>query len=314
MSFSSSGSLWHFVEKHPRWVSGGLVGIHSFDAMSERLLLSRRFSFAKSWKTILGHELTVTLLEESFQGYSLFSENCHIQVLHAEKMPSGTSEYLLGASFKIKSGCLVLAFAKESAFFKKLAKKFPNGFFKIESPKFWEADNLLKFFCQELQIPLSVAVQTYLVEVLPMNSIDYVTALNRIKLHFPNTKGVDVSQVKELVTPCKLDQFALASLFARRKVVPFLKIISESNMDFASLCSLFSFMQRHLLRLLDPSYVKHKSRPSKYDREIVNHAKLWQPTELCRQMKLFGKLEIAAKKRSGFLKAYLRALQTSVLK
>ena len=312
MSFNNS--LWDFTKKHRGWPAKGLAGIQSFDAISEKLLLSRRFILAKHWRTILGDELTITLLERSFQGYHLFPQDNHIQILHAEKIPTQTGEYLLQNSFTIKSGALLLAFAKESPLFKKLTQKNPDAFFKIESPKFWQADKLLDFLCQELQTPLPFIIKSYLIDALPMTTMDYVTALTRIKLHFPDPKSAEITQVKNIVTPCKLDQFALANLYARRKVIPFLKIVEKSNADFEALISLFSFMQRHLLRLLDPSYIKHKTHPSKYDREVATHAKLWQPEEICRQMKLFGNLEILAKKRSVFLTTRLRTLQTSVLK
>ncbi|MCY4524834.1 MAG: hypothetical protein OXB84_08850 [Halobacteriovoraceae bacterium] len=307
------GNIWEFTARHPRWISPGMVGLQSFDAVSEKILLSRRLSINKNWRTLLGGELTVSLLESSFKGGNLFSNDCYLQVLHAEKISSGVGEYLLNNPLVIKTGCLILAFGKDSTLFKKLAKKYPDNFFKIESPKFWQADKLLNFFCKELQIALPLSIKNYLMDSLPMNSMGYITALNRIKLYFSNPRDVDIAEIREIITPCKLDQFSLANFFVQRKINSFLQVVLRAEFDFDSLAFLFSFMQRHLLRLLDPSYINKKKHPSNYDREIARYAKLWQPEELRRGMRLFGELEIAAKKRNKFLISRLRVLRTGVL-
>ena len=82
----------------------------------------------------------------------------------------------------------------------------------------------------------------------------------------------------------------------------FYRLILERITDFEEQRSLFSFMQTHLLKLADVSYTKKKGRLSKYDREILSHAPLWNKQEIRSQLMRMGELEIYAKQRD--LKIY----------
>ena len=303
-------TVWDFVSSHEKQVKeNSLVGLWCFDAFVERLLLSRYFSPEKKRRIILGGELSVSLLENCFCQRDIFSQTHCLRVLQAERMPASSCEFMSNQSFKVESGELFLVFSKESSFFKTLSKKFTGSFFKLTLPKFWEGERFFEFLCKERNISLSRTVRDYLVNVLPMDSASYSAVLDQIKL--ARTETVSLDDVRSFIVSKKLDHFALANRFGRRKVIDFFDNLVSLDADFESLCFLFSFMQRHLLRLLDTSYIEKKKRPSRYDREVADHAVLWKADEIIRQMRLFGRLEILAKKRGSFLRPYLRMLSLS---
>ncbi len=119
--------------------------------------------------------------------------------------------------------------------------------------------------------------------------------------------------MQELLEVERLDQFALASLFCRRKRLEFYHKVIQLQGDFDKMRSLFNFMQSHLIKVMDPSYLNQKPRPSSYDKDIQSTSKLWKPNELLAAIEEFNHWEILSKSKKSLLwtelnQAYLRAL------
>ena len=156
---------------------------------------------------------------------------------------------------------------------------------------------------------LSYDVQNAILKMVEPTTAELVHILELIDLHFPGkSKECDVHTLQNLVAGTRLDQFSLASTFSTRKLKMFYQEIVDQDWDFDSLRSFFGFMQSHLLKIMDPSYIQGKARPSKYDKEIEMASRSWNQSELDAFIKLFGKLEIQAKKRSPELRGNLRQL------
>ena len=328
---SSNWALWDFLKRHPHLVSPnikGVYGLYTSDAFVEKILLSRLPSSSSlstpPWKTLLGSELTASFLEDHFQNLGFFDDASPLRILQGEKISSQVVSFI-EKSLDGLPHYLVLAFSKKSPIFDNLASRCPKTFFKIEEPKFWQGGLLLECLCRELRVPLSPPLKSYLVEALPMKSIVYGMVLNQISLLFPNTwpntwpntrpntQKVTVSQIRKLISPSKWDHFSLAQQFGQRKFADFFKKVIESKGDFESFRPFFSFMQGHLSRLLDPSYIDEKPHLSKYDKEVLAQSKLWKSQELVFHMRLFGELEIEAKKQSPFTMQRMRSLYLRAL-
>jgi DNA polymerase III delta subunit len=300
---------WDFIRNHPQTVLNqkGLYTLYSYDSFMERILLNRLYS--RNWndelKVVTGNEITVEWIEENLKTLSLFGGMSSYLILQAEGLPTATKNYLLEE--KLELDCyLILSFSTNNALFEQMSKQVEGTFLKVEEPRFWEGAKLLNFLSEETSIRLPYDVQNYILGSLPNTTMDLMTALTMINLHFPGGENASLAQIKELISPVKLDQFALASLFSEKKRTHFFKKLVERDIGFDSLRTIFAFMQGHLFRLADPSYIEKKARPSKYDKEILAYTKLWKKGELEKEMRIFGELEIEAKRKSANLKDQLR--------
>lgn len=305
---------WDFVKNNPTTIEEqhkGVIVLWSFDPFVEKMLLSRipKHQFSEGLVTITGNDFTVDWIEENLNTMDMFAGNTSYQILLADQIPQKTRTWLLENQLDLGDRRLIFCFRSDSTFLKSLEKNVPGIYLKVEAPRFWENGKLLTFLADQLGIRLVYDVHAYLLEAVPNTVGDFVNALKTIGLNCPGQ--IDLKTVRELIQPGRIDQFKLASMLAGKKRVAFFKDLVEIDSNFDDLRSLFSFMQGHLLKLLDPSYIKKKSRPSKYDQEIMAHSRLWSKTELLCEMKTMGELEILAKKKTNQLK---RRLEQEYLK
>ncbi len=308
----SKWTPWDLVQSRPSVFNEGEEGLCSLyfsDAFVENLILSRipRVSGdVGEFHIVNGKDIDQTWLENNFQTLSLFGGKDSYLVIEAQDLSKSAKEFLLDENFVVENQSLILSFKKDSKFFNKLAKKSQGLFLNILEPKFWEVDKQLGFLADEMKLRLSYGAKNYLKESLEPTSLEFHNALSLIQLHYPDVKEVQEDQVRKLVRGRKLDHFELASVYGQKKFTPFYKKILSVELDFDALRSFFSFMQGHLFRLLDPSYVEGKARMSRYDKEVLAHSKLWEKSELLSAMHKFGELEISAKSKSIHLKNEIR--------
>lgn len=72
------------------------------------------------------------------------------------------------------------------------------------------------------------------------------------------------------------------------------------------------FMQGHLIKVMDPSYLAQKPRLTSYDKDIQSTSRLWKPNELLEAIAEFNHWEILSKRKESLLwselkHAFLRA-------
>jgi hypothetical protein len=133
-----------------------------------------------------------------------------------------------------------------------------------------------------------------------------------IKLNYPEAQQIGLNEIKSLLTFEKLDQFNLASLLARKKNKDFyLKLMLLEN-DFEKMRGLFMFMQSHLIKMVDTSYLKQKTRLNQYDKDLQSTSKNWKTDELVKEIEKFNRWELLCKKKSTGLwneikQSYLRS-------
>src|SRR5690606_17590964 len=122
----------------------------------------------------------------------------------------------------------------------------------------WEFNKLLDFVCSYLRLPLSFEAKTWILEAMENNLANFYNSCCLIKINHPEAKEVSLKEVRELLTTEKLDQFQLASLIARKKNKEFYEKLTALEGDFEKMRGFFMFMQSHLVKMADTSYLGKK--------------------------------------------------------
>ena len=291
---------WDFFKTSPfAKIENGAYLLSSYNPFMERFVLDelKKNSSLSPFRIIVGEDLTVDWLEENVNSFSLFGAMESILILDCENISSACFDFFQSDSFSVTDQVLVLSFTKKSDFFNELSKIKSWIGFKIEAPRFWEMGQLLTFILERQNIRLSYSASQYFLSAVPEEISEYVTVLQSVKLSYPDELEISEQQLKNVLSASKIDGFALAALLSQKKTVLFLEKVLELPFDFETYRQLFSLIQFHFLKLSDTSYVAKKKKASKYDKQILSHAGLWNSGEIQRTILYFKKLEILAKSK-----------------
>lgn len=305
---------WDFFNKFQNSIQTdrpGLYTVLTFDPFITRLfqdnLPQNHFEGGKI-SIIMGRDITCEWLDANLCSLSFFGNSESYFVHSAEEIPKDAQTFLIEREIDFTSRYMILSFAQDLPFRKKVVDKLEGEHIVIQPPPFWEIGKLLDFLADQHKVRLSFDARTFLLNSVENNCADFWMALNILKLNYPDHQSLSLEQVTSVMGITRLDQFELASLFSAKKKAKFYEKLLEIENDFDDLRSLFSFMQSHLIKVLDISYAAQKARPSKYDREIFNHARLWDKIELQKDIRRFGELEIMAKQRNDYLFPTIRSI------
>jgi DNA polymerase III delta subunit len=302
----SKWAPWELLKNYPNFfpATKGLVIYLIQDPFLERIFMAR---FEKSqlsqtpWRKMTGVETNVPSIEEAVFNPGLLGADESILVRRAHEFSSAVTNYLLETEINPSDKQFVLVFSKENKLFKKLSKEEHVTSIVVKETPFWEYRKLFEFMASELEVRCSFEVQSYILENVSSDVGEYFNALTKLSQYFREKVIDNLDQVKLIITPNKFDQFLLASLFSKKDFKSFYEKLSVIENDYDSMRSLFSFMQGHLIKMADHSYIEKKARPSKYDKEIEACAKLWQEDELSHSLRKFSKWEVLAKQKSANL-------------
>jgi DNA polymerase III delta subunit len=312
MSSSNKWLPWDFVKVNPEVIDVAKPGIYALscsDPYIERMIMKRipRDKLHNGHFSVLApNDFTVSWIEDNLQTLSLFGDNSSYLVLMAEKLEAATRDYLSAGKLSVDSRFLFLLFSEEAKFFNELEKANVATCLRVDTPRFWEGQKFVQFLADEMGLRLSYDVINSILEVTEAVGDKLVAALKLLAMEEGGRGLADARFARELLVPNKLDQFELASLYGRKERAKFFEILQNLAPDNDVLRGLFAFMQGHLLKVLDPSYIKKKPRPTKYDKEIEAQSRLWNGTELQEEIGFFARLEIEAKKRSPELKHQMK--------
>ncbi len=308
----SSFFPWEFKSNFPTLLKEGQFGLHAFscyDPFLEKIFLNSvpdHYLEGGKWSVLNPQEITVTWLENNINTLDFFSAGQSYKVLMSELLSPSVQEFLLNEKIDWGNRYFLLSFQKENKFFDKLKKKEEVHSYKIKTPNFWDYDKLMKFICEQMSLPLSFAVQSYLVEHTPSEASEYIHVLKKIALLGKPIQSLSVQDIQAELEHDKFDTFLFAKLWASKKHQSFFKKILPFVNDHIEMIKFFGFMQSHIIKMSDTSYMASKSRPSKYDKEIELHSKMWSKAELRDELKFFGNCEILAKQKSTELTGQLR--------
>jgi DNA polymerase III delta subunit len=259
-------------------------------------------------------EISVAWIEEEFQTLSLFGGGESFVIHQAQDMKSDVFEAI--QSLELSDRFLVLAFETENQTWKKLIKENRVPTLVIEAPRFWEINKLLDFVASYLRLPLSFESKNWILDSIENDLSSFYNTCTVLKLNYPESREIKIDEVKSLFTLDRLDQFSMASSFARKKFDVFFDRLTQLEGDFEKMRQFFNFMQSHLIKMADTSYLGKKPRLTQYDKDLQGTAKLWSTDDLNREIRRFSSWEILSKKKDHSLwhelkKSYLASLHKS---
>ncbi|HLE10475.1 MAG: hypothetical protein A2504_16180 [Bdellovibrionales bacterium RIFOXYD12_FULL_39_22] len=285
----SKYSPWDFKREHDSVLSTNgdkFYAIKSADCYVEKFVIDRvkKHHSDISWVMTTGSQLTVSWLEEQLLEFNFFKGNDGHIVLGSELISSAVKDFFLANAKKLDN-YVVLFFQKSTKGFEELVKG-SGTFFSIEAPNFWEWSRYLSYLLAEMEVSLSAEIRNYIVSNVPNTPDDTIRAINATKEL--DKEKISPEELKELLGGNRLDVFAMASLWTQKKRGAFYQKIIDGGLDEEQVKTLFAFMQGHLIRLSDPSYLEKKSSLSKYDREISQMSQQWTAQEVAKDLRIFA--------------------------
>jgi hypothetical protein len=311
----SKWQIWDFfgsVKRDLLETHDGVVALSTFDPVCLKLAKDYLLRGVNSRNVLykMAPEVTKAWIEEEFMTLSLFGTQDSFFIHQAQDIPAETLELL--TKLEVEGRFILLSFESENAGWKKIQKEGKITSLQVEPPKFWEPNKLLDFVCNYLKLPLSYEAKGWVLDSLENNLGSFYNAMSLVKLNHPEAKEVGMKEVQDLLSIEKLDQFALASLYSRKKKLEFFHKVIQLQGDFDKMRSLFMFMQSHLIKVMDPAYLAQKPRLTSYDKDIQSTSKLWKSHELLESISEFNHWEILSKRKESLLwselkHAYLRS-------
>lgn len=293
----------------------GVLGLTTFDPVCLKMV--KDFLLRGSGQRVIhfkmASEVNKNWIEEEFQTLSLFGNSDCYFIHQSNELNSELIDLL--SRLELTDRFVILSFETENASWKKIVKDSLFETLTIEAPRFWEINKLLDFVCNFLRLPLSYEAKNWILDSIENNLSNFYNSCCLIKLNHPDSRDISLSNVQELLTLEKMDQFNLASTFARKKLKDFFEKVILLEGDFEKMRSLFNFMQSHLIKMCDPSYLAQKPRLTQYDKDLQSTSKLWQMNDLMIEIERFNKWEILSKRKDPYLwheikSTYLKILTT----
>jgi len=312
----SSFFPWELRANFPDLLEENRYGLYAFscyDPFLEKIFLNsvpKHYLSNEGWAVLNPQDLGQAWVDENLLTLDFFSNDQSYKVILAENLQNSVIEQLQDPKIDWQGRFFLLCFQKENKMFDQLKKNELVCTIKVKEPRFWETGKLLKFLCEQTGVYINYDVQNYILESVVNEPGEFLHVLKKLALQGTDPKSISVEQAKKLFSVGRLDQFELARLFGEKKHRDFYLKLLQLSEDYTGMMLFFRFIQGHIIKLIDPSFIAAKARASKYDKQIQGHARLWKATELKDELRFFGKLEILAKSRSDNLK---RELQQKVV-
>ncbi len=312
----SKWQIWDFFSSFKRdylATFNGVLALNSFDPLCLKMMKDflQRGAEGRVIHHKIASEVSKNWIEEEFQTLSLFGGADCFFIHQAQDLKADILEVL--NKLELTDRFLILSYEADTAGWKKLIKDGAIATLVIEPPRFWELSKLLDFTSSYLRLPLSYEAKAWILDALENNLSVFYNTCTVLKLNFPEAKEISVQDVKSLFTLDKLDQFAMASLFTRKKFGDFYDRLVALEGDFDKMRGFFNFMQSHLIKLADTSYLAAKPRLTQYDKDLQSTAKLWQAAEITLEIERFNHWEVKSKKKDAFLWSELRQTYLQVI-
>ncbi len=254
-------------------------------------------------KVILGKELTEDWIREKLKTMDLFGGAESYLIQSAEDISENCWRILFAEDDLILDNrYLIFNFNKVDTSFKQLVK-FDSDKLKIVSinaPAFWEENELIRFLADHFQVYLDYkAIEAIKAEV-NFDFTAYFHLFNAIKQSYGDKLNVTNTDINELFSDFKLDQFGLAELFSTKRFKEFYQKFIPIVERQSNVIPFLYFMQSHLLKIYDPAAIESKSKHTKYDRQILAQANMWNKADLAKAIAYFSDLLIQVKSRDTF--------------
>lgn len=307
-----SGQPWDIMGKHAYLLEESTKGLYAFqcyDPYIEKIFLNKipsHFYGASGRLVMEGAHVTLDWFKENIESLDFFLNDQSYLIMQGELIPSDTLEYIANSDIDWGDRYFIILFHSEVKVFAKLKKKKNATFIKVESARFWEGQKLLQFLCDQIGLSLPYNIQNYIVEAIPNEPGILIQSLKKINQYLKDGGRLDLRDIQKLISVEKIDQFEMARLYGEKRwELVFEKLLIHGH-DFDGLRQIFTFLQGHLIKIADPSYIRKKTRASKYDKNIESQSALWKTQEVRTELSFLASCEILAKSKSNTLVDKLR--------
>jgi DNA polymerase III delta subunit len=309
----SKWQIWDYFKATPNGLSKnfGLHFVSAFDPLIFKYLknIIKEKITQENSQILFAHEVSADWIDNELRTFDLFGSNNSFYIYNSEELPSKFWDNLKQGSLNLDNR-VVIFFFNNSPILKDLDSALRDEVTTtiIEAPKFWDSSKLFDFIASQEQIYFSYEAKNYILEHHDTAPIAIYNLFSLIKPNFIEVKELSLSEIKDLLPCDKLDQFGLASLFAKKQKQRFFQRLTLTEMNFTSLMLFFQFMQSHIQKLGDPNYLnaRGKKSPTRYDKEILQLSTSWSSSEVLSELRRFAKLELLAKKKSEQLVHLIR--------
>jgi hypothetical protein len=313
----SKWQVWDFFQTYPKGSFAELNGkiiLQAFDSLSLRMMKDHLVaSLEDRPKYLVANEISLSWLENEFLNLGFFANDTSYIVNNPDELNAAAKEFFLNSDYDLSSRRIAFAFHQDTAFLKKMLKTQVTHI-QIESPRFYEMDKLIDFLSKYFRLPLDFASKKFLLDAVENEFSALFDTFRLVKLNFPEKPIVNLEDVKSLVGQERLDQFSLATQLSKKNFSIFFEKLLSVPFDYERYRLLFSFLQSHMIKICDPSYLKGKPRLTNYDKEILSLNKIWTLPEIKTLLLQLQEWEIDCKKKEMFLLTKLRQSQLLALK
>ncbi len=300
----SKWQIWDFFSSYHKDTLRsfeGVLAINTFEPMCLKMVKDHLLREVND--KIIHHKMasdvTKAWIQEEFESLNLFGNQESFFIHEANDLSSELIEIL--GKLNLQDRFIILSFESDHSAWKKILKENKITTLMIEPPRFRDYNKLLDFVCSYLRLPLSFEARNWILDSLENDLGTFYNAVFLVKINFPDEREIDLYQVKDLLLLDKLDRFKLASHFSRKQLAPFFDKLVELQGDFDKMRGFFMFLQSHIVKMLDPSYLSKKPYLTQYDKEIQSTSRIWKSLELIEQLRLFNHLEVLCKKKDEMI-------------
>ncbi|MBF0359567.1 MAG: hypothetical protein HQK49_01055 [Oligoflexia bacterium] len=273
-------------------------------------------------KSLGAKEVSISWLQQTLFAPTLWDNDNQIYIIqNGDDLTKDKTNFFIKNKLKLSStniSCkIIIIFSKNTGPFSILTKEDIGTSIKIEAPRFYEFRKLLDYWTRKFAIKnLTDEGKSYFCEIIKPNTYDYYTNFSKIVLFsegLNQNEKIDVKDLQKLLFANNMDFFKLAKLFSQKKFKEFFSMLINNHSDQSSnmvtsnlisseLKNLSIFMQGHLLKICDPSYLQYKkSKLNLYEQEIISYSKHWDKREIKRALRFFANIEKSSKQKDPLI-------------
>ena len=317
----SKWKIWDFLAARPKVLNNKvqIFCLQSFDSFILKILKERiDYSLFEEKKLHIkmGKEVTSSWIEDNLIAMNLFGTQESYLVHSADDLSEDAFSLIFeDESTSFDGRFLIFNFEKDSSNLKKLKKIKSEKFelITIERPAFWEEMEMVNFFSNYFKVYLSAAAIDFVRTRVNFDFTVYYNLFRNIQLHFGDKLDISRDEVGSLIDDLKIDQFELVELLGTKRFKHFYKKFVEVIDDGQDIIQLMYFIQSHLSKVFDSSFLEGKAKLTKYDRQIMAHEKIWNKDDIVRVLNFFSDLIILAKKKDNKLELLAKSKHLKTL-
>ena len=302
---SKKWKIWDFFRNISHHI--GKESLHFFICKDNFILQEIKNQLKDYWpnpnelKLVFGEEINTQWWEDNFLSLSLFGNTESYIIQDAAALKLELLDILKRDDLFLQDRKVFFLFSQETELCKKLLKNENINIHILEEAKHWEGRELLNFWCSQFNLTLSYQAKERILVLLNHESAEFINLLKVLEINYADRKEISLTELEAVITPSRYNKFELAELFCSRKFKDFYQKMVDLRLDKKEIEDLAYFMQGHLIKLLDPSAIAGKNYLSKYDKNIMAHARLWSDQKLQNAMIYFEEIIVRIRQQDTFL-------------